>query len=280
MARNERTRPLATIKFNYFLRLLNVSGVSGRLTFGLSSDTCSRSDFHKDRYIVLPNVRSALLDPRNIKAQSVIRVYLHFSVNSSGNLTHSSSLSNLGAVRNSTTFTPNLATPSAPLHLAPITPTVHVETAPPSPAVVKATPQAAAQQLIQLSAQDEELYIEEVRPVPVLTQDLRLQQLHAIMQDHTYASQQQQQPPPQPSAASSGATTPGAAQQPQQWSLGGIGVTVAGAQTVPTVAGTYANFYGQQSEWREFFFLEIIFLIICAPCSSSPCHGRRCPFRD
>lgn len=179
-------------------------------------------------------------------------------------MAHSSSLSNLGAVRNSTTFTTNIATPPAPLHLAPNNP-VHVETAPQSsPAVVKATPQAAAQQLIQLSAHDEELYIEEVRPVPVLTQDLRLQQLHAIMQDHTYASQQQQQQQqqPQPTVASSGATTPGAAQQPQQWSLGGIGVTVAGAQTVPTVGGTYANFYGQQSEWKDCYSVEILLILL------------------
>jgi len=183
-------------------------------------------------------------------------------IGSSNSLTHSASMSNLGALRSSsasgfaTTTTP---TPAAPLHLTPLNVPVHVEASAPqsSPALVKGTSQAPAQppqqppHLLghnQLSANDEELYIEEVRPVPVLTQDLRLQQLHAIMQDHTYASQQQQQPAQAPAGDSTISGTAQQLQQPQQWSLGGIGVTVAGGQPTPTAVGGYCNYFGQQSK--------------------------------
>ncbi|KAH8373407.1 hypothetical protein KR009_005957 [Drosophila setifemur] len=238
---------------------------SAAISSYMSSATAARR-----QSVSAPSSRAASLERKNLsyqqhpqhetisgarKAPTVIEYYNKHGVNSSSNLSHSHSMSNLGALRSSgvSGFTTTLATPPTSLHLTPLNVPVHVEAAPQSPVQVKVTtPQPApAQQQSQPSAQDEELYIEEVRPVPVLTQDLRVQQLHAIMQDHTYASQQpQQQHQQQLATAAIGATNCGAVQQqlqqPQQWSLGGIGVTVASGQAVPIAGGTYGSYYGQQ----------------------------------
>ncbi|XP_054732876.1 platelet binding protein GspB [Anastrepha obliqua] len=136
------------------------------------------------------------------------------------------------------------------------------------------------------NADDEDIIGEEVRPVPVNTQDLRLRILHAVQQDHTYAnampsnlsgadnvksgggvSVQQLGKVGIGGAGSNSAILPGTATQShlqsalagnvggsQQWSLGGIGVTVASSQTglgnvLPTLPSSGQSTYtlhGQQ----------------------------------
>ncbi|XP_011200269.2 serine-rich adhesin for platelets [Bactrocera dorsalis] len=149
-----------------------------------------------------------------------------------------------------------------------------------------ATNSAASAVNTNANTDDEDIIGEEVRPTPVNTQDLRLRILHAVQQDHTYANAM----PTHLSAAESakgvggaqaassavhmgkaGVTSnstmlAGAASQSQlqsalaaggsqQWSLGGIGATVAAAgqtglgnmlPTPPSSGQSTYTLHGQQ----------------------------------
>uniref|UniRef100_A0A1A9WSN6 SET domain-containing protein n=1 Tax=Glossina brevipalpis TaxID=37001 RepID=A0A1A9WSN6_9MUSC len=113
------------------------------------------------------------------------------------------------------------------------------------------------------SNEDDDIMGEEMRPIPVQTNDVRLQILHAVLQDHTYANPM---PIPLPttfsvqnsgaqntttnqgllsnSAASGGAAA--AASIVQQWSLGGIGAVAATAAGGMVGQQPSYSLYGQQ----------------------------------
>lgn len=119
------------------------------------------------------------------------------------------------------------------------------------------------------SNDDDDIIGEEIRPVPVETEDIRLRILHAVLFDHTYVNPMPlelpttfavQLPPPPNSTASQGhmmtssAITAasggggGTSTHTQQWSLGGIGA-VAAATAVGGVSQQNYAIYGTQCKY-------------------------------
>ncbi|XP_075161487.1 SET domain-containing protein upSET [Haematobia irritans] len=94
---------------------------------------------------------------------------------------------------------------------------------------------------------------EEIRPVPVETQDIRLQILHAVLLDHTYANPMPLQLPTTfavlPSSAAEMNTGNSTGAGNQQWSLGGIGAVQNVASNVPT--SNYTMYTSQLSRLQQ-----------------------------
>ncbi|XP_059216909.1 serine-rich adhesin for platelets isoform X2 [Stomoxys calcitrans] len=93
------------------------------------------------------------------------------------------------------------------------------------------------------SKDNDDIIGEEVRPVPVETHDIRLQILHAVLLDHTYANPMPLQLPTtfavQPSISSASMVSSGVSSyqnHQQQWSLGGIGAATNASGNVANSA--------------------------------------------
>lgn len=116
------------------------------------------------------------------------------------------------------------------------------------------------------SNDDDDIIGEEIRPVPVDTEDIRLRILHAVLFDHTYVNPMPLelpttfgvQLPPPPNSIGSGSqshltvsattgTGSGSSTHTQQWSLGGIGAV---ATAVVGVAQPNYALYGSQCKFH------------------------------
>lgn len=110
-------------------------------------------------------------------------------------------------------------------------------------AATKTTPAGANNNSSNNNDDDDDIIGEEVRPVPVETHDIRLQILHAVLLDHTYANPMPVELPTtfavlqhHPTASQGNTLAAGVNAQQQHWSLGGIGAVAAAGNglNVPT----------------------------------------------